>query len=109
MQIKIFTIPILGGEQIIDEMNVFLRSKKVLQVREQFSSTEAEGSFWCLIVRYVDDVSTTDRERGKVDYQKVLDEEAFKRFLALKMIRRQVAQEDAVPPYAVFSDSEWPS
>jgi len=28
MQIKIFTIPIIGGEKMNEEMNVFLRSKK---------------------------------------------------------------------------------
>jgi superfamily II DNA helicase RecQ len=106
MQLKIFTIPILGGEHLIEEMNVFLRSKKILQVRERMVSTEAEGSFWCFAVRYVDDVTATDRERVKVDYQKVLDAAAFKRFLGFKLIRKQVAQNDAVPPYAVFTDSE---
>ena len=34
MQIKIFTIPIMGGELLVEEMNVFLRSKKVLQLKE---------------------------------------------------------------------------
>ena len=106
MQIKLFTIPILGGEQLIEEMNVFLRSKKILQVRERLISNESEGSFWCFAVRYVDDVAAAERERARVDYQKVLDEAAFKRFLALKLIRREVAQADAVPPYAVFTDSE---
>ena len=27
MQIKIFTIPVVGGEQLNEEMNVFLRSE----------------------------------------------------------------------------------
>jgi len=35
MQIKLFTIPVMGGEMLIEEMNVFLRSKKVLNLKEQ--------------------------------------------------------------------------
>lgn len=30
MQIKIFTIPVLGGERILEEMNVFLNSKRII-------------------------------------------------------------------------------
>ena len=44
MQIKIFTIPIMGGEKLLEEMNVFLRSKKVLQV-EQHLVQEVGGLF----------------------------------------------------------------
>ena len=31
MQVKFFTIPIVGGEKISEELNVFLRSNKVLE------------------------------------------------------------------------------
>ena len=47
MQIKIFTIPIMGGEMLTDEMNVFLRSKKILQVKEHLVNHDSEGVFWC--------------------------------------------------------------
>jgi superfamily II DNA helicase RecQ len=106
MQIRIFTIPILGGELVSEEMNVFLRSKKVLQVKEKLINNEAEGVFWCFCVRYVDDVAATEREKIKVDYREVLDEASFKRFSAFREIRKKVAQEDVVPPYAVFTDGE---
>ena len=35
MQIKVFTIPVLGGERANEELNTFLRSKRVLQ--EEFT------------------------------------------------------------------------
>jgi len=35
MQIRIFTIPIFGGDAFAEDMNAFLRSKKVLQVDQQ--------------------------------------------------------------------------
>lgn len=106
MQIKIFTIPIMGGEMLADEMNVFLRSKKVLQVKEHLVNHDSEGVFWCYSVRYVDDVAAAEREKVKVDYREVLDEASFRRFSALREIRKRVAQDDAVPAYAVFTDTE---
>lgn len=106
MQIKIFTIPLLGGEMLIEEMNVFLRSKKILQVREHLSSQAGEGTFWCFCIKYVDDMEATERERGRVDYRELLDEATFKKFSELREIRKRVAKEDAVPAFAVFTDFE---
>ena len=61
----------------------------------------------CFIIRYIDDVELAERERGgRVDYRELLDEASFKRFSALRQIRKKVAQDDAVPPYAVFTDQE---
>jgi len=90
----------------MDEMNVFLRSKKVLQVKEHLVNHDSEGVFWCYSVRYVDDVAAAEREKVKVDYREVLDEATFKRFSALREIRKRVALQDAVPAYAVFTDAE---
>jgi hypothetical protein len=36
MQIKIYTIPLIGGESINEEMNLLLHSKKILHVEKQF-------------------------------------------------------------------------
>jgi superfamily II DNA helicase RecQ len=36
----------------------------------------------------------------------VLDDATFKRFSALREIRKRVGQEDGVPAYAVFTDAE---
>lgn len=106
MQIKLFTIPITGGAQLVEEMNVFLRSKKILQIKEHLVSTEADGSHWCFSVRYVEDVNIAERDRVRVDYKEVLGEDAFRRFAALREIRKKVAQDDSVPAYAVFTDGE---
>ena len=34
MQIKIFTIPIAGDDAILEEMNLFLRAHKIVDVRK---------------------------------------------------------------------------
>ena len=106
MQVRIFTIPVQGGELLTVEMNVFLRSKRVLQVKDQFVGNSPDTACWCFSIRYVDDVEAAERERVRVDYKEILDEASFKRFSTMRIIRKQVAQEASVPPYAVFTDQE---
>jgi superfamily II DNA helicase RecQ len=106
MQVRTFTIPAMGGEMLTEELNVFLRSKKILRLREHLVNNESEGVFWCYSVHFVDDVAAGEREKVRVDYRELLDETSFRRFSALREIRKKVSQEDAVPAYAVFTDSE---
>lgn len=105
MQIKTYAIPIIGGEQMNEEMNTFLRSKKVLQMESQIV-THANTAFWSFCIKYIEDATITERERIKVDYKQVLDEAAFKRFSRLREIRKQIAFDDSIPAYAVFTDEE---
>lgn len=101
MQIKIFTIPTLGGEMLTDEMNVFLRSKKILQIENQL-----QGASWCFCIKYLDDIAAAERDKQKVDYMKLLDAETFKRFSALRVIRKRLADEEGIRAYIVFTDAE---
>lgn len=103
MQIKIYAIPLPGGETQTEEMNLFLRSKKVLEVSEQVVSNE-RGAYWCFRIRYLDEAPAGERQ--KVDYREVLDKETFQRFSRLREIRKQVALDESVPPFAIFSDAE---
>jgi superfamily II DNA helicase RecQ len=102
MQIRIFTIPLLHNEPFVEEMNHFLRSKKVLDIREEFYVS----GYWSFVIRYTDDVNAVDRERSNVDYRKLLDDAAFERFSQYRKIRKEAADADAVPPFAVFTDYE---
>jgi superfamily II DNA helicase RecQ len=107
MQIKIITVPIAGGEQANEELNLLLRSKKVLQVEHQLVSG-ATGVYWCFCVKYLDQPPPLlpGDKVAKTDYKQVLDEATFKRFSRLREIRKQLAQSEAVPAYAVFTDEE---
>ncbi|MCB9267772.1 MAG: HRDC domain-containing protein [Lewinellaceae bacterium] len=104
MQIKIFNIPILGGEQLNEEMNRFLRSKKILQVQNHVVNSE-QGAFWCFCIKYLDEYSAGEKKE-KVDYRELLDEPSFSRFSEMRKIRKQVAEEEAIPAYAVFTNEE---
>jgi superfamily II DNA helicase RecQ len=103
MQIKIFSIPIPGGEEFIEEMNCFLRSKKILQTENHLVS-DANGSFWCFCIKYLDE--TPQNKSRKVDYREVLDQESFRRFANMRATRKQLAQDEGIPAYAIFTDEE---
>lgn len=51
MQIKIFSVPAVGGEAINEDLNKFLRGHKILQVEQQLIN-EAGGAYWSFCVRY---------------------------------------------------------
>ena len=108
MKIKLYTIPLQGGESLTEEMNIFLVSKKILQVENQLI-TNGNSSFWSFCIKYLEDNALTavqDREKPKVDYREILDEATFLRFSQMRDIRKVLAQEAAVPPYIVFLDEE---
>ncbi|HRD81058.1 MAG TPA: HRDC domain-containing protein [Saprospiraceae bacterium] len=104
MQFKFFSIQAPGGEHVAEELNLFLRSKKVLSVERRLVSTE-RGVFWHVCVEYLDEAYPAG-SREKVDYKKVLDDDSFARFARFKEIRKAIAQEESVPAYAIFTDEE---
>jgi len=107
MEIKIFSVPVVGGEAINEELNAFLRGNKVLQVEQQLV-TGAEGAYWSFCIRYIEKGSGSGKsqKRPRKDYKNELPPEVFERFSVLRKIRKQIAEEDSVPAFAVFSDEE---
>lgn len=106
MQIKLFTIPITDNGVFIEEMNRFLRANKILEVENQLVSNE-RGASWCFCVKYI--AGSTAYQKAEIikkDYKSELDEHTFKIFSKLRELRKQLAQEDAVPAYAVCTDQE---
>ena len=105
MQIKIISVPVIGGEALNEELNDFLRSKKIVQVDQRLVA-EPGGAVWSFSIRYTEDHSPFNKSREKVDYREVLSEAEFKRFSALRVIRKKLAQDEGMPAYVVFTDEE---
>ncbi len=93
MQIKIYTIPTVGGERLNEEMNVFLRSKKILQVEQQLIA-QTQGAYWTFCIKYIEDLNTADANKTKVDYREILDDATFKVFSRLREIRKKIATDE---------------
>ncbi len=109
MQIRIFSVPIDDVEVANEELNAFLRSHRIVDIQQEFV---ASGR-WTFCVRYLD--STLPRESKsktgwdsskKIDYKEVLSEKEFEIFSKLRMARKQIAGEEALPAFAVFTDAE---
>ena len=109
MQIKIFNIPIGADESMMDEMNHFLRAHKIIDVKKELAIL-GDNSCWTFCITYMLDNKSTDSNRvngsGKVDYKEVLDADTFERFSLLRKLRKQIADSEAIPAYAVFTDAE---
>ena len=106
MQIKIFSIPIIGGEKLNDDMNVFLRSKKILDIESNLVTLQ-QNAFWTFKVKYIDEaVGSMSNEKVKIDYKEVLDEESFKRFAKMREARKVLSQAENIPAYAILTDEQ---
>ena len=108
MQLRFFTVPCIGGEQIEAELNKFLASKKVLSVDRQVVNYNGTPC-WACCVSYLqssDNFTLESKRSEKVDYKVVLSPESFEKFSRMRVIRKQLAENDAVPSYSVFTDAE---
>ncbi|HNW90512.1 MAG TPA: HRDC domain-containing protein [Bacteroidales bacterium] len=107
MQIQIFTVVVHNNSEELAKLNSFLRGHKIIDIDKQFVNNGQE-SFWSFCIRYIENGLTLSNvaKTEKTDYKNVLDETTFKTFSQLRSIRKKLAEEDAVPAYAVFTDEE---
>lgn len=110
MQIKIFDISSVSSDGDIEQINRFLRGQKVLDIDKHFYTTSDNVGHWSVFVTYLPMPGAHNavplEKREKVDYKTVLNETDFEKFTRLRVIRKQLASDDAVPAYAVFTDAE---
>ena len=108
MQIKLFTIPACGDEKEEEELNKFLRSHRVLQLERHFVAEQ--GGYWALLVEYtggdpVAEVPPASRRERKDVTVDMTDEEK-ERYSLYRDVRKEIAQQRAIPPYLVFTNEE---
>lgn len=111
MSFAVFHIPTLHGESGQAELNVFLRSHRVLKVERHFVP-DGDHSFWTFCVDYLEATSGSVSGTGSkarataVDYREVLKPEEFALFSALRDFRKQIAQAESIPVYVVFTNEQ---
>ncbi|MFZ4428643.1 MAG: HRDC domain-containing protein [Saprospiraceae bacterium] len=105
MQLQFFTIPVQAVSEYNEELNRFLRSKKIVQIEKQLLMVEGFG-YWCLCITYLEPSEADKATKDKVDYMKVLSPEVFSIFSALRKIRKAIAVEDKVSAFVIFTDAE---
>lgn len=107
MQFQFYKIPVNNSQPQTDEMNAFLRGHKIVSVEKHFAANE-HNAYWAFCVQYILGIpkQSVSTKKEKTDYKDILDEKTFAIFSELRKIRKQLATEDAVPAYAVFTDAE---
>lgn len=107
MQIRIFTISAHAGFEIQEEMNKFLRSTRVIEVKQQY---DMERGYWTFAVSYIEGSQPQNMQHStsteKIDYKNVLSPECFEVFSKLRETRKMIAKDESVPAYAIFTDKE---
>lgn len=109
MRVKFFAIPALdpaGGEA---ELNAFLAQHHISSIDRELVTT-SQGVFWMLAVTYVDSASRVQSAsraaRDKTDYKEVLTPEDFQVYAELRRLRKELAEREGVPLYALFSNKQ---
>lgn len=108
MQYSVFTVPLKSPLEATDDMNRFLRSHRVLSVDKTFHSG-GDNPCWTFCVEYLDAGGTSanvPKSAVKVDYKEVLSEAEFALYARLRDLRKGLAEKEAVPAYAIFTNEQ---
>ncbi len=105
MNLKFFQIPAHGGEAEA-ELNRFLGGHRIVNIDRHLVADGAE-SFWAVCVSYVESEGVkAPARKNKIDYREVLSEKDFALYVKLRTLRKELAQREGVPVYAVFTNEQ---
>ena len=108
MQLKVFTITIHDAGAALEEVNTFLRAHRVLSVERHFVQDGA-NSVLAICVSYLGGASqpmAAGSKRPKIDYREVLSEADYAVYAKLRNLRKELAEREAVPAYALFTNDQ---
>lgn len=107
MQYKFFYIPAHWPADAEAEVNSFLTGHAIQTVDRQFiSAGEQSGWSLCVVYELSSKQNPSLRKKGSIDYREVLDAADFDVYAELRRLRKQLAEEQAVPAYTVFSNEQ---
>jgi len=106
-----FLVPVRNPVPAEDELNKFLRGRRVLSVDRRWVD-QGSDSFWSFSVEYLENgqggapLQRGTGERVRVDYREVLKPDEFALFVKLRLLRQEIAKDEAVPVYMVFTNEQ---
>jgi len=109
MKLRFFTIPIRGGDEATEELNRFLGTHRILAVDRSFVQ-DGPNSAWTLCVSFEtgtgEGTPQQTGKRGKVDYREILNEQDFAVYAKLRTLRKELAEKEGIPAYAVLTNEQ---
>ncbi len=68
---------------------------------------DGPGSYWTFCVGYLDGTEKLPvMRKGRIDYREVLNERDFAVFAKLRRLRKEIAEREGVPAYALFTNEQ---
>jgi len=109
MRFHFATIPIFDPAPAEAELNRFLATHRVVGIDRQLVAN-GDRTAWVVCVSYSEgpssEVAPSASKRERIDYKEVLSEPQFRVFAKLRELRKQLAERDGVPPYALFNNEQ---
>ncbi|HOH49506.1 MAG TPA: HRDC domain-containing protein [Candidatus Hydrogenedentes bacterium] len=104
---KFFVVPVGDSEQGEQELNRFLRGRRIITAHKELVR-DGGSVYWAFCVEYIENGAPSGQQKGpekaRVDYKEVLGEADFALFTRLRDRRRELADAEAVPVYAVCTN-----
>jgi len=105
-QFQSFFVSPFGEASACDELNQFLKSHRIVNVEKRLVDGE-RGTGWVFLIEYGDPVKRGNSGNSpRVDYREVLSEQEFASFDRLRRLRKEIAEQQGVPVYAVFTNEQ---
>lgn len=117
MRFHFARVPVEDSGPAESELNRFLAEHRVLSI-DRHLVVDGARTAWAVCVTYDEAgsgprpsagppaVETAGGKKNRVDYRDVLSPSQFDVFVRLRALRRQLAERDGVPLYAVFTNEQ---
>ena len=105
MNFRLFQFPLPAPPELA-ELNTYLSSQRVTAVSHHFVESPGGPMIVFLVQSVAAEKSLQAKSEARIDYRKVLGPEEFARFSRLREERKVMAQEEALPVYAIFTNAQ---
>jgi superfamily II DNA helicase RecQ len=108
MPFRVFQYPLPTPPDLPD-LNAFLAAQRIAVVRHKIVNT-AGGALLVFVVEITASSgpakSASTSTGPKIDYREVLNDEQFAVFSRLRTVRKEIADGEGIPVYAIFSNAQ---
>jgi superfamily II DNA helicase RecQ len=110
MGLRFFVVPVHDSSAFEQDLNGFLARHKVVSI-DRHLIDQGASSFWAICVDYISHAPgetghNPNLSRSRVDYKTILPPGEFVVFSRLRELRKEIAQAEAVPVYALFTNEQ---
>ena len=106
MQVRFFTVPVFGDTTAEGELNAFLASHRILHVDRHLVQDGAASAWAVCVATVAPESRLASIKKGRLDYREVLPADQFAVFARLRALRKELADRDGVPAYAIFTNEQ---